>query len=60
MPEKEFLKIEKQIVDLVGTSGKFAGDVAEVLGVTFTMLKSLVKRSTRLDYRGHRIELVKE
>jgi predicted DNA-binding ArsR family transcriptional regulator len=31
-----------------------------VLGVTFTMLKSLVKRSTKLDYRGHRIERVKE
>src|SRR4030042_1990063 len=39
---------------------KLAGDVAEVLGVTFTMLKSLVKRSTKLDYRGHRIERLKE
>jgi predicted DNA-binding ArsR family transcriptional regulator len=45
---------------MVGPQGKFAGDVAEVLGVTFTMLKSLVKRSTKLDYRGHRIERVKE
>ena len=60
MPEKEFLKIEKQINDLVGPTGKFAGDVAEVLGATFTMLKSLVKRSTKLDYRGHRIERMKE
>ncbi|MBU1158082.1 MAG: ArsR family transcriptional regulator [Candidatus Thermoplasmatota archaeon] len=60
MEEKEFTKIEKQIVDLVGAQGKFAGDVAEILGVTFTMLKSLVKRSTKLDYRGHRIERVKE
>ena len=60
MPEKEFLKIEKQIYDLVGPPGKFAGDVAEVLGATFTMLKSLVKRSTKLDYRGHRVERMKE
>jgi predicted DNA-binding ArsR family transcriptional regulator len=60
MDEKEYLKIEKQIHELVGPTGKFAGDVAEVLGVTFTMLKSLVKRSTKLDYRGHRIERVKE
>jgi len=60
MEEKEFQKIEKQIHDMVGAQGKFAGDVAEVLGVTFTMLKSLVKRSTKLDYRGHRIERVKE
>ena len=60
MEDKEYAKIEKQIFDLVGPQGKFAGDVAEVLGVTFTMLKSLVKRSTKLDYRGHRIERVKE
>jgi len=60
MEDKEFAKVEKQIFDLVGAQGKFAGDVAEVLGVTFTMLKSLVKRSTKLDYRGHRIERVKE
>jgi len=56
MDEKEFKKIEKKIVDLAGDTGKFAGDVAETLGVTFTMLKSIVKRSARLDYRGHRIE----
>ena len=30
MDEKEFTKIEKQIFDLVGPQGKFAGDVAEV------------------------------
>jgi len=60
MEEKEYTKVEKQIFDLVGPQGKFAGDVAEVLGVTFTMLKSLVKRSNKLDYRGHRIERVKE
>ena len=60
MEEKEFQKIEKHIYEMVGSQGKFAGDVAEVLGVTFTMLKSLVKRSTKLDYRGHRIERVKE
>jgi len=60
MEEKEFQKVEKQIYELVGAQGKFAGDVAEVLGVTFTMLKSLVKRSTKLDYRGHRVERVKD
>jgi predicted DNA-binding ArsR family transcriptional regulator len=60
MDDKEFQRLEKQIFDLVGPQGKFAGDVAEVLGVTFTMLKSLVKRSTKLDYRGHRIERLKE
>jgi predicted DNA-binding ArsR family transcriptional regulator len=60
MDEKEFKKIEKKIVDLAGEQGKFAGDVAEALGVTFTMLKSLVKRTAKLEYRGHRIERRKD
>jgi len=60
MEEKEFKKIEKKILTLVGDSGKFAGDIAESLGVTFTMLKSIVKRSAKLEYRGHRIERRKD
>ncbi len=32
-----------------------AGDVADALKVTQTKLKALVKRSPRLDFRGHRI-----
>ncbi|TLZ62658.1 MAG: ArsR family transcriptional regulator [Methanobacteriota archaeon] len=55
MPEKEYAKLEKQIFDMVGEEGKFAGDVAEALGVSQTMLKALVKRSSRLDFRGHRV-----
>ncbi|OPY34498.1 MAG: ArsR transcriptional regulator [Methanomassiliicoccales archaeon PtaU1.Bin124] len=60
MPEEEFLELEKKILDQVGKEGKFAGDVAEAMGLTSTMLKSVVKRSVRLDYRGHRLEKVKE
>ena len=45
MPEKEFHDMEKKILTVVGTEGKFSGDVAEKLGITSTMLKSLVKRS---------------
>ena len=55
MSEKEYAKLEKQIHDMVGEEGKFAGDVAEALGVSQTMLKALVKRSSRLDFRGHRV-----
>jgi predicted DNA-binding ArsR family transcriptional regulator len=33
----------------------FSGDVADDLQVTQTTLKALVKRSGRLDFRGHRI-----
>ncbi len=56
MLEKDFKKIEKKILDMIGEEGMFAGDVADELKVSQTMLKSLVKRSAKFDYRGHRIE----
>jgi predicted DNA-binding ArsR family transcriptional regulator len=59
MPEEDFKSIEEKILDEVGPDGRFAGDVAELLGITSTMLRSLVKRSIILDYRGHRIERLK-
>ncbi len=55
MADAEYDKIEKGIFDMVGSDGKFSGDVADALKVTQTMLKALVKRSPRLDFRGHRI-----
>ena len=56
LDDKEFKKIEKKILDMIGTEGKFAGDVSDELNISQTMLKSLVKRSVKFDYRGHRIE----
>jgi len=58
MNENEFRKWEEKIIELVGSSGMFAGDVAEKLNISQTFLRSLVRRSLRLDYKGHRIELV--
>lgn len=60
MPDTEYEKWEKKIVNLVGNDGKFAGDLAEQLGITSVMLKSLVKRSGKLEFRGHRVERLKE
>jgi predicted DNA-binding ArsR family transcriptional regulator len=60
MDKDEFNDLEKKIITAVGAEGKFSGDVAEKLGITQTMLKSLVKRSIKLDFRGHRIERIKE
>jgi predicted DNA-binding ArsR family transcriptional regulator len=59
MQKKEFDKYEKKIKKLVGEDGKFAGDIAEELGISPTMLKSIVKRSSVLEYRGHRVEILK-
>ena len=60
MSEDEYAEIEKKILDEIGTDGKFSGDVAETLGMTSTMLKSLVRRSVKMDFRGHRIELKRD
>jgi predicted DNA-binding ArsR family transcriptional regulator len=59
MEEEDFREIETKILEEVGSEGRFAGDVAEMLGITSTMLRSIVKRSIQLDYRGHRIERLK-
>jgi predicted DNA-binding ArsR family transcriptional regulator len=59
MPDKEFEKLEKSIIKMIGNDGMFAGDVSEQKDLTMTMLKSVVKRSTKLEYRGHRVELSK-
>jgi len=60
MGEEEFSEIESKILGEVGKDGKFSGDIAETLGLSSTMLKSLVRRSVKMDYRGHRIELIKD
>ena len=57
MSEEEYTEIEDKILKEVGTDGRFSGDVAEALGMTSTMLKSLVRRSVKMEFRGHRIEL---
>jgi predicted DNA-binding ArsR family transcriptional regulator len=56
MSPKEYAKLEQKIHDAVGPEGRFFSDVAEELGMSPTRLKGLVKRSEKLEYRGHRIE----
>jgi predicted DNA-binding ArsR family transcriptional regulator len=60
MDNEEYTQIESRILVEVGKEGKFSGDVAETLGLSSTMLKSLVRRSVKMDYRGHRIEPIRE
>ena len=57
MADDDFSVLESSIIEKVEKGGRFAGDVATDLGLSQTMLRSLVKRSTKLDYRGHRVEL---
>ena len=60
LPDKDFKKIENKILKIIGDEGMFAGDIAESLKVSPTMLKCLVRRSSKFDYRGHRIEIYSE
>ena len=60
LSDEEYAEIEQKILGMVGTSGCFYGDVAEALGLTATMLKSMVRRSVKMDLRGHKIEPIKD
>ncbi len=56
MSDKEYARLEKRIYDAVGDTGRFFSDIAEELGMSPTRLKGLVRRSDKLEYRGHRVE----
>jgi predicted DNA-binding ArsR family transcriptional regulator len=56
MEDREYQRLEEKIYQTVGDNGRFFSDVAEELGMSPTRLKGLVKRSDKLEYRGHRIE----
>jgi predicted DNA-binding ArsR family transcriptional regulator len=53
MPDEEFERIEDEMLALVGTDGASARAVTEKLNIPLVRLKALLKRSTRLDLKGH-------
>ena len=60
MPDKEFIKYEAKIVELIGEGGTFANDVGRDIGVSSLTLKGLVRRSVKFDFKGHNIVPLKE
>jgi len=60
MDEEAYSKLEDQVYERVSAEGTFSGEFVKDLELTPTMLKSLVKRSGRLAYKGHRIERIKQ
>ena len=60
IPEKEFAALEKKILAMVGDTGRFAGDIGEAFGLSPMELKAIIKRSVKMEYRGHRIEKIPE
>jgi predicted DNA-binding ArsR family transcriptional regulator len=60
MTGENYEEMEQKIFDLASEEGEFAGNILENLQISGIMLKSLVKRSSKLEYRGHRVERIKQ
>ncbi|MFO8108978.1 MAG: ArsR family transcriptional regulator [Thermoplasmata archaeon] len=60
LDDEDFAEIEEKILEQVEKGENFAKDISEMLEVSPLTLKSMVKRSIKLDYRGHRILELKE
>ena len=56
MDDEDFKGIENEIYRIVTEEGMYSGDVLEAMDISPIELKSLIRRSTRLEHRGHRIE----
>ena len=59
LDRSRFKKLEDEIYEYIGESGKFGNDVAEHFNITTLALKGIVKRSEKLIFRGLRVERLK-
>ncbi len=53
--DHEFREMEEKIIDSIKEGNDFAKDMENILEVSPVTLKSLIKRSVRLDFRGNKI-----
>ncbi len=61
LSDEDFKAVEERIVDMVGDQGMYFGDVLdEIGGFTSIEFKSMIKRSTLLEYRGHRVRRIQK
>lgn len=60
MPEPEFHQLEDVILTMAGGEGVSARAVTEKLNIPLVRLRALLKRSTRLDLRGHLVVRAEE
>jgi len=60
MSDEEFKEWEEKIIQAIGPSKDiFLGDLVEKMGISQIMLRGLIRRSTRIDIKGMRVEVVK-
>ena len=55
LQKKDFTDLENEIVEFIGEDGKFSNTVAEGSNMTPLALKSIVKRSEKLGFKGLKI-----
>ena len=51
----DFAELENEIAKFIGADGKFSNSVAEEFNMTLLALKSIVKRSEKLGFKGLKI-----
>jgi len=56
MPPEVFQEWDDRIAEIVGNEGVYVGDITEKMELDPVRLKSMVRRSPRLIFRGHRVE----
>jgi len=55
LQKADFAELENEIVKFIGDEGKFSNSVAEEFNMTLLALKSIVKRSEKLGFKGLKI-----
>lgn len=58
VPQEEFEEVEEKILDQVGAEGVYSGELAEELEMNQTYLKSIIRRSAKMEFRGQRVEKI--
>ncbi len=58
MPQEEYAVIETEIAQLVGKEGFSARGITEKLNMPLIRLRAFVKRSTRLELKGHLVQKI--
>lgn len=57
--EKDFQKFERSLMAMTKDNGSvYIGDVMQKLDISLTLLKGLIRRSSKFDCRGHRVERI--
>ncbi|NPA75538.1 MAG: ArsR family transcriptional regulator [Euryarchaeota archaeon] len=58
MSDEEFKEWENRILEIIKSGNTFIGYIVEKLGVSQIMLRSLIKRSEKLDIKGMQVEVL--